>query len=135
MTNWDIEEHESAHEYLEKPDVKVNDTIVVNSNNQLGYKKYKVILDSDGNKSLQTLADWGADIYEDDNNDEIGDSTLKRSYESNDEEEEDNNKHQRLSGGRRKSKRKKTRKSKRRKTRKSKRKTKRSKRRRKSRKH
>ena len=63
MTNWTIRENESPENYLEKPEVVVGDTIEILSNNQLGYKKYKVVL-KNGNKTLKTLADWGAEIYE-----------------------------------------------------------------------
>jgi hypothetical protein len=71
MTNWSIRENESPENYLEKPEVVVGDTIEILSNNQLGYKKYKVVL-KNGNKTLKTLADWGAEIYEgeDDEDDE-----------------------------------------------------------------
>lgn len=63
MTNWTIRANESPENYLEKPEVVVGDTIEILSNNQLGYKKYKVVL-KNGNKTLKTLADWGAEIYE-----------------------------------------------------------------------
>ena len=63
MTNWSIGENESPESYLEKPEVAAGDTIEVISNNQLGYKKYKVIL-KNGNKTLKRLADWGAEIFE-----------------------------------------------------------------------
>jgi hypothetical protein len=43
MTNWSIRENESPENYLEKPEVVVGDTIEILSNNQLGYKKYKVV--------------------------------------------------------------------------------------------
>ena len=66
MTNFRIEESENAEDYLVKPEVLVGDTIEIMSNNQLGYKKYKVVL-SNGNKSLRILADWGNEIYEGDN--------------------------------------------------------------------
>jgi len=66
MTNWTIEENENAEYFLtSNPNVNVGDTIEVISYNQLGYKKYKVILGNNGNKTLQVLADWGQDIYED----------------------------------------------------------------------
>ena len=72
MTNWRIEESESSESYLEKPEVVVGDTIEIMSNNQLGYKKYKVILEN-GNKTLKTLADWEAEIYEGDTGEDVFD--------------------------------------------------------------
>lgn len=66
MSNWRISEIESAENYLERPDVMVGDTIEILSNNQLGYKKYKVVIEN-GNRTLKILADWGNDIYEDEN--------------------------------------------------------------------
>lgn len=64
MTNWIIGENESPKSYLEKPEVVVGDTIEVVSNNQLGYKKYEVILEN-GKKTLKILvADLGARIFE-----------------------------------------------------------------------
>ena len=67
MTNWQIEENESVYEYLKKPDVNVGDTIEIMTDNQEGYKKYKVISGENGNKDLKTIADWSSDIYEDQN--------------------------------------------------------------------
>lgn len=64
MTNWQIDENESVYEYLEKPEVKTDDTIEVISDNQEGYKKYKVISGENGKKDLKTIADWSMDIYE-----------------------------------------------------------------------
>ena len=72
MTNWQIEESESVYEYLERPEVKVGDTIEIHSNNQLGYKKYKVVLGENNNKDLRTIADWSMDIFEEPNNEDYG---------------------------------------------------------------
>ena len=66
MTNWTIYENQSPQGYMLKPDVKIGDTIEVMSNNQLGYKKFKVVEDKNGGKDLETIADWGMEIYEDD---------------------------------------------------------------------
>ena len=88
MTNWSIRENESPENYLEKPQVVVGDTIEILSNNQLGYKKYKVVL-KNGNKTLKTLADWGAEIYEgeddEDEFDEADDVTVVGDNEISDD--------------------------------------------------
>jgi hypothetical protein len=72
MTNWQIEENDSVYEYLERPEVNIGDTIEIMSNNQLGYKKYKVILGENGDKDLRTIADWSLDIFEEHNNEDDG---------------------------------------------------------------
>jgi hypothetical protein len=72
MTNWTIEENDSINEYLERPEVQIGDTIEIASNNQEGYKKYKVITDADGNKDLRTIADWSIGLHEERNNEEDG---------------------------------------------------------------
>jgi hypothetical protein len=77
MTNWQINGSESVNEYLQKPEVNIGDTIEVITNNQQGYKKYKVIL-TDGNKDLTTLADWSMDIYEEYDEDDEQDGGKKR---------------------------------------------------------
>jgi hypothetical protein len=66
MTNWTIYENQSPQGYMSNPDVKIGDTIEVMSNNQLGYKKFKVVAGNNGGKDLETIADWGMEIYEDD---------------------------------------------------------------------
>ena len=70
MTNWQIEYNENVYDYIENPQVHVGDTIEIMSDNQLGYKKYKVILGKNGNKDLRTIADWSLDIFEEDNNEQ-----------------------------------------------------------------
>jgi hypothetical protein len=72
MTNWTIQESESAYEYVGRPTVQVGDTIEIASNNQEGYRKYKVIMDADGNKDLRTIADWSIGFYEEPTNEEDG---------------------------------------------------------------
>jgi hypothetical protein len=66
MTAWIIDETENEHNYLQKysNEIHVGDTIEVIPNNQLGYKKYKVILDEKGEKAIYVLADWFAELYE-----------------------------------------------------------------------
>lgn len=64
MTNHILQETQSQFGYVERNDVHLGDTIEVVTNNQLGYKKYKVVSEN-GNKSLVTIADWGAELYED----------------------------------------------------------------------
>ena len=39
MTNFEISDSENVMEFIKKPDVSVNDTIEIMSNNQMGYKK------------------------------------------------------------------------------------------------
>lgn len=68
MTFWIIEESESVQEQLNKQEVKIGDTIEVMTNNQLGYKKYRVALDFDREKKLEIVADWSSELYECDNN-------------------------------------------------------------------
>ncbi len=63
MTNHILQETQSPFGYVERNDVQVGDTIEVVTNNQLGYKKYKVVSEN-GNKLLVTIADWGAELYE-----------------------------------------------------------------------
>lgn len=92
MTNHRVDESVDIMEYLEKPEVKEGDTIEVISNNQLGYRKYKVVLDKDGKKDTETIADWGMDLYEEDNGVET---------EGESDEDEPSNKRART-GGRRK---------------------------------
>ncbi len=65
MTNYTIDETQSPFTKLADSCVKINDTIEVVSNNQLGYKKFKVVLNSSGEKDLQIIADWGMELYED----------------------------------------------------------------------
>ena len=56
--NWSVGEPESVHDYLEEnyDKIEVGDTIEYISNNQMGYEKYKVILDDDGKKKLTNIA-------------------------------------------------------------------------------
>lgn len=64
MKKWTINDSESEYNYICRPEVNIGDTIEILSNNQLGYKKFKVVLDDAGKKSLKTLADWSMKIYE-----------------------------------------------------------------------
>lgn len=74
MTNWDIDDSVNPSTYMQRPEVQINDTIQVVSNNQQGYKKYRVVRDENGNKSLRTLADWDMGIFEEPE-DDFGDKT------------------------------------------------------------
>lgn len=57
MPNFNVYEPKSVYdELLENHDIAVGDTITYNSNNQQGYKKYKVINGDNGDKAL-TLID------------------------------------------------------------------------------
>lgn len=58
MNNWQIQEHDRIYDFLQKNQVNVGDTIEIMSNNQLGYKKYKVILDKNNNKNISLIEDW-----------------------------------------------------------------------------
>jgi hypothetical protein len=64
MTNHILQETQSPFGYVDRNNVIAGDTIEVVTNNQLGYKKYKVVIEN-GNKLLVTIADWGAELYED----------------------------------------------------------------------
>ena len=64
MTNHILQETQSPFGYVGRNNVVAGDTIEVVTNNQLGYKKYKVVIEN-GNKLLVTIADWGAELYED----------------------------------------------------------------------
>lgn len=65
MTNHVIGERENANLYLaNNPEVNIGDTIEIETDNQEGYKKYKVISGENGKKDLKTIADWSMDIYE-----------------------------------------------------------------------
>jgi hypothetical protein len=111
MTNWSIGENESPKSYLEKPEVVEGDTIEVVSSNQLGYKKYKVILEN-GKKTLKILADWGAGIYEDSSDgeeDDDDDDTVIGDNETSNNAAADT---QKINGGRKSRKNRKSRKSK-----------------------
>lgn len=64
--NWSVYEPQSVYDYLEKNNdkIEVGDTIEYNSNNQMGYEKYKVILDDDGKKTLTKIADYDSMMEE-----------------------------------------------------------------------
>ena len=54
MVNYYVYEEEEPdykiEELLKDPNVKIGDTITLQTNNQEGYKKWEVILDEHGNK-------------------------------------------------------------------------------------
>lgn len=79
MTNYTLGDNDNAFEYVNRPEVRPNDTIEVVTSNQQGYRKYKVILDEDGNKDLRTIADWSNDLYEPEE-DDFGDHTDDEQY-------------------------------------------------------
>ncbi len=66
MAAWIIDETKDPQTYLEKyiGQIQVGDTIEVIPNNQLGYKKYRVVLNEEGIKMLYVIADWFIDLYE-----------------------------------------------------------------------
>jgi hypothetical protein len=70
--NWSVGEPESVHDYLEENNdkIEVGDTIEYISNNQMGYEKYKVVLDEDGKKGLKKIADYDSMMEEYENGDE-----------------------------------------------------------------
>ena len=63
MTNHVIGDSDNPFEYVNRPEVKENDTIEVVTSNQQGYKKYKVILDENNIKDLDVIADWESNMY------------------------------------------------------------------------
>ena len=105
-------EGRSITEFLKKPEVVEGDTITVISNNQLGTKKYKVIMNEDGEKDVKIIADWSNGIYEEEEpEEEHEEESNKRSYESDgDEEEEPSSKRSRPYGGKKRRSMRKTRK-------------------------
>jgi hypothetical protein len=64
--NWSVGEPESVYDYLEENNdkIEVGDTIEYISNNQMGYEKYKVVLDDDGKKMLTKIADYDSMMEE-----------------------------------------------------------------------
>jgi len=48
-------QNEDVYDKLKETDVKSGDIIAYNSNNQYGYKEYKVVLDKDGEKTLEEI--------------------------------------------------------------------------------
>ena len=59
--NWQLgEEEESVDSFLKRKGeaIQVGDTIEYVSNNQMGWKKYKVVIGDDGAKSLILIADY-----------------------------------------------------------------------------
>jgi hypothetical protein len=92
MSNWRVREGEDPYVYLDKhPEIKPGDTIEVITGNQMGSEKYIVELDTNGEKKLRLVADWGNSIYEENN--EKGEA---KEYDVNSDIEEG------LTGGKRK---------------------------------
>jgi hypothetical protein len=114
--NWSVDEPESVYGFLQRK----GDTIEYVSNNQMGWKKYKVIEGKDGKKDLALISDYDS---------MMDDST---SNLVNDEEETDDDEMTTTSpkkGGKRRRRRKTMRKTKRSKKSRRKRKTRRGKKR------
>jgi hypothetical protein len=76
MTNWVIYEGdgETIGSKMASPQVVIGDTIEYVTNNQLGYKKVRVVQGEDGNKHTITLVDFGMGIFEEPE-DDFGDKT------------------------------------------------------------
>ena len=64
MTNHVIDESDSPFEYVNRPEVKENDTIELVTSNQQGYKKYRVVMDENNIKDLVTILDYDAGIFQ-----------------------------------------------------------------------
>ena len=64
MTNHVIDESDSPFEYVNRPEVKENDTIELVTSNQQGYKKYKVVMDENNIKQLVTILDYDDGIFQ-----------------------------------------------------------------------
>ena len=58
MGKWILDEDEQPESYLENPEALVGDTLEVISNNQMGQKKYEVILNASGEKQLKLISDY-----------------------------------------------------------------------------
>jgi hypothetical protein len=67
---WSVGESGSVDDFLQSKgeDIQVGDTIQYVSNNQMGWKKYKVVIGDDGKKGLKLIADYDSmiDEYNDD---------------------------------------------------------------------
>lgn len=63
MTHWDIYESSNIYVKLNNPDVKIGDTIEYHTNNQEGLIFAQVIINENGEKSLNIIAT--GDIFED----------------------------------------------------------------------
>lgn len=63
MTNHTINESQTPQSKMEENDVKIGDTIEVLTDNQEGYKKFKVISGNNNKKTLETIEDWEMGIY------------------------------------------------------------------------
>jgi len=64
MTNHVLDESDSLFEYMNRPEVKENDTIELVTSNQQGYKKYKVVIDENNIKQLLTILDYDDGIFQ-----------------------------------------------------------------------
>jgi hypothetical protein len=55
MVNYNISEGTAEDELATNPDIKTGDTITYISNNQAGYLKYKVVVGSEGERTLKLI--------------------------------------------------------------------------------
>ena len=55
--NFQIEEEENIEDILNRENVYVNDTIEIITNNQEGYKKFKIVLDEHQCKNIKLISD------------------------------------------------------------------------------
>ena len=82
-TNHSIGDSDSPWVEMNEEYVEIGDTISVDSNNQMGYKKYLVVKDEDGVKGLRLLVSFKDEIYEDEprssSSSSQGDKKRKRS--------------------------------------------------------
>ena len=59
MKNYNVSDGFSVYDELnDNSAIEVGDTITYMSNNQMGWKKYKVILNEKGEKYLEQIADY-----------------------------------------------------------------------------
>jgi alpha-glucosidase (family GH31 glycosyl hydrolase) len=57
--NWSVDEPVNVNVFLRGNDeIKVGDFINYETNNQMGWKKYKVVIGDDGKKGLKLIADY-----------------------------------------------------------------------------
>ena len=76
---WSVGEPTNVYEYLKRKnnEIKVGDTIEYVSNNQQGWVLYKVVLNDEGEKSLDKISDYDSMMYGSDDEDSVGSSKSK----------------------------------------------------------
>ena len=114
-TNHGIEEWDSPFQKSKESEVHVGDTIEVHSNNQLGYKKYLVVKDEDGEKGLRLIVSLEDDFNDEFNHNQSSRNSSHNSINSNKKRKlsssrsSSNKKHKKTSkGGRKQNNRRKT---------------------------